>query len=261
MGVGPGQGAAVDEDGGSAADANEFAVFDAGIDFGGGLRAAEASLEGFWIQSGAGGEVHHFVVGVGGRNQILVVINKIVHLPEGFRVLLVGAAASDGGSACPRMNLVNGEILEDKFDLGIVGEHAAHGVVEIAADGAFEVTVLDDGDGRFGITIDRSAFEIELGDVGGQRIGGEVVQFPAQQIAAVGAEIHFYSVAALGTFHVYSDFGEAGGADGFGRADGDGVVGAEGVVIAEEGFDRFLGAGGGLLTARQSGREDEGYDQ
>ena len=38
-------------------------------------------------------------------------------------------------------------------------------------------------------------------------------------------------------------------------------VRAEGIVIAEEGFDGFLSAGGGLLAASESGREGEGYDQ
>ena len=46
--------------------------------------------------------------------------------------------------------------------------------------------VLDDGDGSFGITEDGRALKVELGDIFGERIGGEVGEFAAEQIAAVG---------------------------------------------------------------------------
>ena len=131
---------------------------------GGGLRAAEASLEGIRIQASLAGKLHHLVVGVGGRDQVLIVIDQVVELPEGLGVLLVGATAGESGSAGPGMEGVNGKVLEDDLDLGIVGEEAADSVVKTAADGAFEVSKFHDGDGRFGIAEDRGVLEIELGD-------------------------------------------------------------------------------------------------
>ena len=158
-------------------------------------------------------EVDHFVVGIGGGDEVLIVVDQVVHLPEGFGVLLVGAASGEGGGARPGMDLVDGKILEDEFDLGIFGQQAADGVVEVAADGAFEVAVFDEGDGSFGIAEDGSALEVKFGDVFGERVGGQVVDFPADEIAAVGGEIHFDGVGAVGAFDVDGDFGEAGGAD------------------------------------------------
>jgi hypothetical protein len=92
----------------------------------------------------------------------LLVVDVIVELPEGVGVLLVGAAPGKRGSARPGMNLVDGEILEDELDLRIVGQEAAEGVVEVAADGAFEVGELDDGDGSI-LASRRPEFPISVG--------------------------------------------------------------------------------------------------
>ena len=265
VGVGTGQTAPVDEDGGCAANVEEFAVGLAGIDFGGGLRATEAGLEGVGVETRTASEVDHFVIGVGGGDDFLIVVDQVIHLPEGFGILLVGAASGKSSGSSPGMNLVDGKIFEEEFDLGILGQQAAHGIVEIAADGAFEVSVFDEGDGSFRVAEYGNAFEVEFGDILGERVGGEIVDFPADEIAAIGGEIHFDAVGAVGAFDVDGNFGETGRADGLGLADRDGELGAEGVVIAEEGFDGFLRlpgrSGGWLLRAngeRESGEEHEG---
>ena len=51
VGVGTDQAAAIDEEGRGASNVEELAIGDAGIDGGGGLRAAEASLEGVGVQT------------------------------------------------------------------------------------------------------------------------------------------------------------------------------------------------------------------
>ena len=174
VGVGADDAAAVDEEGWGAADLEKVAVGDAGIHFGGGLGGGEAGFEGVLVQVGLAGEVDDLVVDVGGGDQVLLVIDEIVELPEGGGVLLVGAAPGERCRARPGMEGVEGEILEDELDLRIVGQDAAQGIVEVAADGAFEVGEFDDGDGGFGVAEDRRFGEVELGGVFGEGILGEV---------------------------------------------------------------------------------------
>ena len=115
------------------------------------------------LRPAASGELQHLVPGGGGGDEFLVVVDEVVHLPEGFGVLLVGAAASEGGGAGPGVDGVEGKVLEDDLDLGIFGQEAAQGVVETAANGAFEVRKLDDSDGSFGVTEDGSVGGLDLG--------------------------------------------------------------------------------------------------
>jgi len=257
VGVGADDAAAVDEERGCAADFEEVAVGEAGVHLGGGLGRGEAGLEGVLVQVGLAGEVEDLVIDVGGGDQVLLVVDEIVELPEGGGILLVGAAAGERGGARPGMDLIDGEILEDELDLRIVRQKAVEGVVEVAADGAFEVGELDDGDGGFGIAEDRGFGQIELGGVLGQWILGEVGDFAAEKVAAVFGDVHLDLVGALVGFDVDVGFEEAGVPYFGGRGDGDLNVGAEGKGAAEIGFDIFLQrrlCGDGLL--RVSERRD-----
>src|SRR3974377_2049430 len=122
----------VDENGRGAADIEFLSVCDTGVDFGGSLRAAHARFEGINIEAGAASVVKHLVPGIRSRNDVLIVINEVVDPPEGFGVLLIGAAAGNRGGAGPRVKGFQGKVLEDDFDLRVLGEESAEGVVEAA---------------------------------------------------------------------------------------------------------------------------------
>jgi hypothetical protein len=156
VGVGTDQATSIHEDGGGATNIEELGVGDAGINCGGGLGAAHAGLEGIGVHATATSIIHHLVVGIRGGEEFLVVIDQVIHFPEGFGVLLISATASQGGGACPRVDGLDRKVLEDDLDLGVFGQKAPERVMEVAADRAFEVRVLDDGNGGIGITEDRS---------------------------------------------------------------------------------------------------------
>jgi len=120
--VGADDAAAIDEEGWSAADFEEIAVGEAGVHLSGGLGRGEAGFEDVSVQVGLGGEVEDLVIDVGGGDQVLLVVDVIVELPESGGVLLVGAASGKRRGAGPGMDLVDGEILEDELDLRIVGQ-------------------------------------------------------------------------------------------------------------------------------------------
>jgi hypothetical protein len=250
VGVGADDATAVDEEGWGASDFEEVTVGEAGVNFGGGLGRGETGLEGVLVQVGLAGEVEDLVIDVGSGDQVLLIVDVIVELPEGGGILLEGAAPGERGGACPGMNLVNGEILEDELDLRVVGQEAAESVVEVAADGAFEVGELDDGYGGFGIAEDRRFGEVELGGVFGEGILGEVGEFTAEEVAAVFGDVHFDLVGALVGFDVDVGFEEAGVPYFGGRGDGDLDIGAKSECAAEVVLDIFLQRGlcrGGLL--------------
>lgn len=221
VGIGTDDAAAVDEDGGGAVNLEEFSVILVGVDLGSDLWAGQAGLEAVGIEIGAAGVVQHFLVNVGGRDEVLIVIDRVVELPERLGVLLVGTAASDGGGTSPGMQGVNGKVFEDELDLRVLGEQTAKGVVETAADGAFEVSVFDDGDGGVGIAEDRRAVGLDFGSVFGEGIGAEIRDFPADEVAPIVGDEHFDIIGAFGSFHGDGNFGQAGRPDGFGVTDGD----------------------------------------
>jgi len=246
----------VDEDGGRAADLEFLSVRDTGIDFGGGLRAAHARFEGIGIEAGAASVVKHLVPGIRSRNDVLIVINKVVELPEGFGVLLIGAAAGNRGATGPRVKGFQGKVLEDDFDLRVLGEESAEDVVEAAADRALEVRILDDRDGCFRIAKDGSIREFELGDILGKGIRGEVVQFAAEEIATVLGQVHFDGVGAFRRFDVDGNLGETGIADLFGGAYGDLDIRAECEVVTQKSLDVLLSFSGHGLLGRGTGSRE-----
>src|ERR1700739_3889946 len=211
----------IDEDGRRAADIEFLAVGDTGVHFGGSLRAAHTGFEGVHVETGASGVVEHLVPGIRSRNDVLIVVDKVVHLPEGFGVLLVGATAGKGGGASPGVQGFERKILEDNFDLRIVGKQSTESIVKAAADGAFKVRVFDEGDRGFGIAKDGSIRELEFRDVFSEGIAAEIVKLTAKEVAAVLGEVHLYGVRTFGRLDLDGNFGEAGIADFFGSADGD----------------------------------------
>ena len=141
----------VDEDGRRAADLEFLSVRDTGVDFGGGLRGAHARFESIGIEAGAASVVKHLVPGIRSRNDVLIVINKVVELPESFGVLLIGAAAGKRGGTGPRVKGFQGKVLEQDFDLRVLGEEPAEDIVKAAANRTLEVRILDDRDCCFRI--------------------------------------------------------------------------------------------------------------
>src|SRR5580692_12232303 len=85
--------APVDEDGWRAANFEKISIGDAGINFASGLRRAHAGLEGVLVDPSLASILEHLVPDVGGRDQVLIIVNQIVELPECLGVLLVGAAS------------------------------------------------------------------------------------------------------------------------------------------------------------------------
>jgi len=189
---------AIDEEGRRAADIEFLAVGNTGVHFGGGLRAAHTGFEGVNVETGASGVVEHLVPGIRSRNDVLIIVDKVVHLPEGFGILLVGATAGNGGGASPGVQGFERKILEDDFDLRIVGKQSPESIVKAAADGTFKVRVFDDGDGGFGIAKDGSIRELEFGDVFSEGIASEVVKLAAKEIAAILGEVHLHGVGTFG---------------------------------------------------------------
>ncbi len=255
MGVGADDTTTVDEDRGRAADFEEVAVGDAGVNFCGGLRSGHASLEGVLIEGRLASEVYNLVVDVRSADQVLLIVDEIVELPKSFGVLLVGTAPGEGRGASPGMDGIEGEILEDEFDLRIVGKNATHGVVEIAADRAFEVGVLDDSDGGLGIAEDGGVGEVHLGAIFDQGILGHVLEFAAEEVAAVAGDIHFDVIGALVGFDFDVGFEDSRVPYFLWGGDGDLDVCAESESVAEIEFDIFLNGGwwcgGGLLRGRE----------
>ena len=232
---------AIDEEGRRAADIEFLAVGNTGVHFGGGLRAAHTGFEGVNVETGASGVVEHLVPGIRSRNDVLIIVDKVVHLPEGFGILLVGATAGNGGGASPGVQGFERKILEDDFDLRIVGKQSPESIVKAAADGTFKVRVFDDGDGGFGIAKDGGIRELEFGDVFSEGIASEVVKLAAKEIAAILGEVHLHGVGTFGRLHLDGNLGQARIAEFLGSADGDLDVRAKCEVIAQKGLDALLG--------------------
>ncbi len=103
----------IDKDCGRAVHVELLTVCAAGVDSSAGFRAGHAGLERIRVYTGLAGVVHHFRPGVRRGYDLLIVINEVIHLPEGLGVLLVGAPASNGRRSCPRMELLEGIVLEN----------------------------------------------------------------------------------------------------------------------------------------------------
>src|SRR5215469_11750210 len=104
---------AVNENGRCTVDFEVLAVGVAGVDCGGGVRAGHAALEGGCVQPGLSRVVGHFGPGVFRGDDLLVVVDEVVHSPEGLGLLLVRAAPGDGCGSGPGMELFEGKVLED----------------------------------------------------------------------------------------------------------------------------------------------------
>src|SRR6202040_3793167 len=90
--------AAVDKDRGGAGDLERLAVSLAGVDCGGGFGAGHAALEAVWIQAYLRGVVRQLGIGIFGRDDVLIVVDKVVKLPEGLRILVIRTSSGDGGA-------------------------------------------------------------------------------------------------------------------------------------------------------------------
>src|ERR1700730_5440096 len=156
--VGAEDAAAVDEDRGGGGGVVGQAVCVAGF------GAGETGLEGVGIQADLRGVVGQLGVGIFGRDDVLIVVNEVVKLPEGLGLLVIGAAASYGGTAGPGM-LLEREILEHQAHLGIVDQEALKHVVEAPADRALEVGELHHGNSGLGVAPNGRVLDLELGTI------------------------------------------------------------------------------------------------
>src|SRR5260370_242397 len=98
--IGANHAAAIYEYGRRAAYVELFAVRAAGIHSRSSFGAGHAALECSYIQMGLFGIIGHLCPGVGGRNNVLIVVDEFIDLPQGVRILLIGASA--GNSRRPR---------------------------------------------------------------------------------------------------------------------------------------------------------------
>ena len=111
MRIGTDNAAAVDEDRGGAGDLERLAVCAASLDCGGGFGAGHAGLEGVRIQADLRGVVRELGIGIFGRDDVLIVVDKVIKLPEGLGVLVIGAspamAALRAQGCCSRGKSLN----------------------------------------------------------------------------------------------------------------------------------------------------------
>src|ERR1700674_456791 len=138
--IAPDDAASFHEDGRRTIHVKLPAVREAGIYGGPGLSTRHATLKGLDIDPGLASVVHHFCPDILCGDDFLVVINKVIYLPEGIGVLLIGASAREGCGAGPRMKRLDRKVLEDHANLpGIGRQQPSQSVMEIPADGALEV--------------------------------------------------------------------------------------------------------------------------
>src|SRR5205085_3287441 len=117
--------APIDEDGWRAVDFQLFTIGLAGVNRGRGFGAGHAALKSALLQAGLDGIVRHLGPGVLRGNDLLVVVNQVIQLPEGLGFLLIRAAAGDGCSARPWVELFERKILEDYSHLSAVARQEA----------------------------------------------------------------------------------------------------------------------------------------
>src|SRR5260370_38791185 len=96
-----------------------LAICAAGVHGGGGFGAGHATLECFSLESRLTRIVHHFGPGSRRRNDVLIVVNQVIHLPEGLGVLLVSAAAGNGGGAGPGVQRRDRKVLAGQATLSL----------------------------------------------------------------------------------------------------------------------------------------------
>src|SRR5882672_10823573 len=69
------------------------------------LGRRQARLESGLVQPSLTSKVHRLVPSVRRRDQILTIVEPVVHPPEGIGLLREGAASSQRSCLCPRVNL------------------------------------------------------------------------------------------------------------------------------------------------------------
>src|SRR5262249_58144097 len=89
--------------------------------------------------------VQGFSPGVGGRDELLSIVEAVVNLPEGLRVLIVSTATRQGSRLGPRVNLFDREVLKVKLYQWIVRQQRSHLFMQLPANRAFKIGKLDDG--------------------------------------------------------------------------------------------------------------------
>ena len=92
---------------------------------------------------------------------VLVLQEQVVHLPEG--ALVGGGLGGLGGELGVRVDVVERQVAPDVADVAVVGEQFAEGGLGLAAVGAFEVAVLDDGHRGAGRAADVVAGRVDRG--------------------------------------------------------------------------------------------------
>ncbi|GAA3712669.1 hypothetical protein GCM10023082_08040 [Streptomyces tremellae] len=134
--------AAVDEEGGRAGDAAEVGGLDVLRDACGARVAPHVAVEALQVEA----EPLGVPAQVGDAQPALVVEEQVVHGPE--RALLGGRLRGLGGDLGPRVDVGERQVPPHVADVvAEVGEQGADGGLRAPAVGAFEVAVLDDGDG------------------------------------------------------------------------------------------------------------------
>ena len=125
MRIGAHQAAPIHKDRRRAAHLELLPIGLAGLDGRRSLRASHTAPKGLGIQPSLAGKVAHLRPGVGRRNQLLLVIDQIVDLPERLGILFVSAMSRKRRGPRPGMQRLQREILEHHAHLRKVRQHAA----------------------------------------------------------------------------------------------------------------------------------------
>lgn len=245
-------GAAVDEDRGGALDAERVAFSAIDLDGFFGSVGGETGFERCGIEAGVGSEADELVPCILGRDDVLIVEDRVVDSPKSTRRLHVGTAGADGGGFGPRMNVREGIVFEDEADLWIGRLDGLEICVKLAAVRAFEVAVFDDYDFGIGRAAGGIVVEMDLGAIVGEGILRGAVHVAAKDGFAVLADVDGAGVGLAVDSDANWDGEEVGGSGGLKRAEIDFGVRAPGEEVAEKRFGGF--EDGGLIGRSSGGR-------
>src|SRR5437667_5410846 len=167
--------AAVDDEAGRAAHADRAALLHLRVHRGGALLVVEAVVPGVHVDAGVGQVLGGLLLDVVLVDLGLVLEEALVELPEGVRLLLLGALGGDGARFGPRME---GQrvalVVEADLVAVLLQDLVLDRGVAPAAERTLEVGVLDDGHLGVGGTFDGLILQVDLRHDGLRGVDGHV---------------------------------------------------------------------------------------
>jgi hypothetical protein len=142
----------VDEEGGGAGDAAQLRAIDVLCDTSGAGVLTQRGREAVEVEAELLGVADEVVE----AKSVLMVEQEVVHLPE--RALVAGRLRALGGELGVRVDVGERQVPPDVHDVAELAEELTDDRLRLAAEGALEIALLDDGDRR----VDRSAHVVAL---------------------------------------------------------------------------------------------------